>query len=116
MENEIENTTDVYIFVDEYIDSFVSWDILLFFYHNPTAVESPAGLAARLGRSEDDVTDAIKVLHRKGALKSDGDGIFRYDPEPDLSKRMKRFNDSLASSSTRLSILSQMLMKGRSNP
>jgi hypothetical protein len=104
---------EVHKFVEEYVDSFISWDILLFFYNNPGALESSESLSNRLGRNEKDVSAGLRALATKGVLLSATKGIYQSNPDPQFQARVKAFNDALSIAPTRLSILNQVLSKGR---
>lgn len=105
---------NVHMFVDEYIDSFISWDILLYFHRNSSAVETPASLANRLGRNQSDVEAEIDKLVKKDVLTRADGGTFRHAPAPELSSRIQAFSDALTVASSRMTILSQVLGKRRS--
>lgn len=109
----LNNNGDVHKFVEEYVDSFISWDILLFFHNNPGALESCESLSNRLGRNEDDVSVGLDVLANKGVLLTAGKGVYQSNPDPQFLNRVKAFSDALCVASTRLSILNQVLSKGR---
>lgn len=109
-----KSNSDVYCFVDEFIDSFVSWDILLYFHSHADAIETTASLASRLGRNESDVQAEIDNMLDKGVLSPASGGTVRHDPTPELAGRIKDFNDALAVASTRMEILTQVLGKRKS--
>ncbi len=103
-------------FVDAYIDSFIVWDIVLFYYHNPSAVENAASLASRLGRADKDVKASLADLVKRNVLAAGDGGTFLYSPAPEIATRIKCFNNALSVSSMRLTILSQVLSKGKVRP
>lgn len=105
--------SEVHKFVEEYVDSFICWDILLFFYNNPGALETSDSLSNRLGRNESDVSTGLAILTKKGVLLSAAGGAYQSNPDPQFQARVKAFNDALAIAPTRLSILNQVLSKGR---
>lgn len=104
---------EVHKFVEEYVDSFISWDILLFFYNNPGALESSSSLSNRLGRNEKDVTAGLSTLSKKGVLLQVDKGVFQSNPDPQFLNRVREFSEALSVASTRLSILNLVLSKGR---
>lgn len=104
---------DVHKFVEEYIDSFICWDILLFFYNNPGALENSESLSNRLGRNNSDIAAGLVALAKKGVLLNAGKGVYQSNPDPQFTARVKAFNDALGVASTRLSILNLVLSKGR---
>jgi len=109
----VPDPNGVHAFVDEYIDSFVGWDILLFFHRNPDAVETASSLAKRLGRGEPDVKEEINRLVKKGVLTPADGGTFHHAPDPQLASRIRSFNAALAEAPSRMTILSQGLGKRR---
>lgn len=104
---------EVHKFVEEYVDSFITWDILLFFYNNPGALEGSESLSNRLGRNEEDVRAGLRSLSKKGVLLTIDKGVYQSNPDPQFLNRIKAFSDALSVASTRLSILNQVLSKGR---
>ncbi len=104
----------VHGFVDEYIDSFLSWDIIMYYHRNTSAIETPDSLASRLGRNRRDVEAEIRKLVRKGVLTPADGGTFRHAPAPELARQIEAFNEALSVSSSRMIILSQVLGKRRS--
>jgi len=110
------NETDIEKFVDEYIDSFIVWDLLLFYFNNPLAVESVSSLANCLGRVDRDVKTCVNSLVKREVLKAADGGTFIYSPSPETAERIKCFNDALAIANLRLTILSQVLSKRKVRP
>lgn len=110
------NESEILKFVDAYIDSFIVWDIILFYYHNPSAIESIASLASRLGRSDKDIRASVVNLVNRDILTAGDSGTYLYSPSPEVASRIKSFNSALSVSSMRLTILSQVLSKGKTRP
>ncbi len=107
---------EIKAFVDEYVDSFISWDIILFYYHNPDALEKASSLAGRLGRVDKDIKGGlVHLVDKKVLTVTDGD-TYSFTPDPRLAEQIKNFNDALAVASLRLAILSQVLSKGKARP
>ncbi len=102
-------------FIERFVDSFVSWDLIVFFQNNPGIVDTPTGLASRLGRKEEEVRKALDGLCQKGLLrKKEGGGkeVYIYSPPPHLKKVVDEFTKSLDDRSFRLRVLSYLLKKG----
>ncbi len=110
------NESEILKFVDTYIDSFIVWDIILFYYHNPSAVESVPSLASRLGRSDKDIRASVVDLVKRDVLTAGDGGTYVYSPAPEIASSIKSFNSALSVSSMRLTILSQVLSKGKGRP
>ena len=104
---------DVLAFVDEYVDSFISWDILIFFHHNPSAIETARSLSGRLGRRLEDTKDGLTFLCEKDVLRTVDNETYEFKPEDQLAKQITAFSDALTQPDTRLRILSRVLSKGK---
>jgi hypothetical protein len=110
------NETEILEFVDAYIDSFIVWDIILFYHHNPDATESIASLANRLGRADTDVKGCVGDLVKRDVLTANDGGTYLFSPKPEVALNIRNFCEALNVSSLRLAILSQVLSKGRMKP
>jgi hypothetical protein len=104
---------DVLGFVDAYVDSFISWDILIFFHHNSSAIENAGSLSGRLGRRLEDTKDGLTFLCDKGVLHTEDNETYEFKPEDQLAKQITAFSDALTQPDTRLRILSKVLSKGK---
>lgn len=104
-------------FVEEYIDSFISWDLILFFHENPYTVGSPTSIAMSIGRLGSDIEPYLERLADKGVLVREfraGDGsetIYAYKPEPGFEKMVIDFKRALRDRASRLIIVSKVLQK-----
>jgi len=107
------NTSSVLKFVDEYVDSFISWDILLFFRHNPAAIETAKSLSGRLGRRQEDTKFGLTFLCEKGVLRTEDNKTYEFKPGDQLEMQITAFSDALAHRDTRMKILSKVLSKGK---
>jgi hypothetical protein len=101
-------------FLDNYIDSFIAWDLIVFFHTNSGVIDTPSGLAARLGRHEDEVKRALEQLCQKGVLgkKHKDATLYFYTPSEEIKKDIDHFVRSLDNRSFRLQILSALLRRG----
>ncbi len=102
-------------FVEKYVDSFLAWDLIVFFHQNPQAIDSSYNLSLRLGRKERDVKEALKKLVEKGVLKEKGEEnpLYIYSPLDEVREKVDQFVQSLSSRTFRLQVLSLVLKKGR---
>lgn len=103
---------DLASFIDQYVDSFVNWDLVTFFGYNPEASGTSSDIAGRLGRNEKDVDEALEALVRKGLcekVKDAGRTIYRCAPAPELKERMAVFVKCLEDRAKRLQILAYLL-------
>lgn len=99
-------------FVNEYINSFVKWDLITFFSYNPEAIGTVADIAGRLGRTEKDVREALANLVRKGLLGKRSEGgktLYYYEPSDELEKKVTSFVKCLEDRTQRLQILAKLL-------
>jgi predicted transcriptional regulator len=107
----------VSFFVDEFIDSFITWDLILFFHENPYTVGSPGSIAMSIGRLGADIEPFLQKLAEKGILSHEyrpGDGsesIFAYRPQPEFEKMVAEFKRALRDRASRLIIVSKVLQK-----
>lgn len=105
------------VFVEEYIDSFISWDLILFFHENPYTVGSPTSIAMSIGRLGSDIEPYLEKLADKRVLVRElrtGDGsetIYAYRPEPDFERMVIEFKRALKDRASRLIIVSKVLQK-----
>jgi hypothetical protein len=103
-------------FVDEIIDSFVIWDLLIAFSRRPEAVGSAETFSALLGRSADDVSVGLKRLGEKGFLKvswsETEEQLFALDPHSELKEALQEFAAFNDIQENRLKILSRLLHRG----
>ncbi|MCL5292064.1 MAG: hypothetical protein M1548_05985 [Actinobacteria bacterium] len=105
---------DIGRFVDEYVDSLVSWAIIVFYHENPGARDRAEELALHLGRRIDDVAKAAERLSEKGLLSrlaQERDIIYLYQPDKELQSKVTRFVQSLDEREVRLAVLSRVLEK-----
>jgi hypothetical protein len=100
-------------FIEQYIDSFLAWDLLVFFFSNPQVVETVAGLALRLGRKAQDVKVAVLLLAEKGivTIASIDPETFCYSPSEEQKKLIERFITQTADQIFRLQVLSIVMEK-----
>ncbi len=104
-------------FVEGYVDSFITWDLILFFHENPYTVGSPSSIAMSIGRLGSDIEPYLERMTAKGILSHEfraGDGaetIYAYKPEPDFEKAVIDFKRALKDRASRLIIVSKVLQK-----
>lgn len=98
-------------FIEQYIDSFLAWDLVVFFFSNPQIVETVPGLALRLGRKAQEVKEAISKLADKGivVMASIDPATYRYNPSEEQKKLIERFVTQTADQIFRLQVLSLVM-------
>ena len=99
---------DMIRFVDNNVRSLLTWDILVFFHKNPTAVVDVQGLASRLGRRAEEIEPEIAPLCESGILQCAG-GLVRYKPSPDMRDAVSCFVDACADKGQRLALIALVL-------
>jgi predicted transcriptional regulator len=104
-------------FVDEYVDSFITWDLILFFHENPYTVGSSSSIAMSIGRLGSDIEPYLERLADRGVLTREfrsgegGETIYAYKPEPDFERMVMEFKKALKDRASRLIIVSKVLQK-----
>ncbi len=97
-------------FIEEYVDSFVKWDLVTFFSYNPDASGTAEKLAGRLGRKPGDIKEALDFLAKRKLLSFDTDsGEYAFKPTDDIQGKVKVFCDALEDRDLRLEILAKLL-------
>jgi hypothetical protein len=108
-------STDLRDFIVNYIDSFLTWDLLVFFHTNPGTINGPAELAASLGRKENEIKDSLEFLENKKVLKRKsfrGKNVYFYNPPEEIKEKVERFVKGLDSKNFRFHAISIVLKKG----
>lgn len=110
--NELEDAVGLSTsrFVERYVRSLLTWDVLVFFHRNRDAVLDVDGLAARLGRRVEEVRPEIDELCRDRILQCAG-GLVRYRPEPSVDGMVDGFVAACGSRSSRLALIALVLHK-----
>jgi hypothetical protein len=112
---EIDIPTDIRTFIDEVIDSFVMWDLLIFCSKKHQDIQSPAQAAQLLGRTEADVEKPMTKLMKMGLAKVSevpGRGpICQLDPTCKHYTELQKFWAYNENQENRLKILSYLLQR-----
>lgn len=95
-------------FVEHYVSSLLTWDILVFFHRNPDAVLDSEGLASRLGRKVAEIEPEIGALSEGRILQCAG-GLIRYKPGPELREQVTQFVDACQDRGKRLALIALVL-------
>lgn len=101
---------DLRLFVDDFVVSFLAWDIIVFFHKNSGVSITAEQLAANLGRREDDVKRESDVLADKGFL-TDRRGAYATSGDEAMRQRAAEFYSALCDREKRLRILTAVLQK-----
>jgi hypothetical protein len=97
-------------FVDRYVRSLLTWDILVFFHRNPDAVLDHDGLATRLGRHVEELQTECDDLCRDRILQCAG-GLIRYRPDPEMRDTVEGFVNACQDRGRRLALIMMLLHK-----
>lgn len=112
---EIDIPGDVRTFIDEVVDSFVMWDLLIFMSKKLGEMETPARIAQLLGRSREEVLKPSQKLEKLGFVtfekRVDGEFICRLNKKSGRFSNLERFWAYNESQENRLRILSYLLQK-----
>jgi hypothetical protein len=95
-------------FVERHVRSLLAWDIIVFFHRNPEAVLDPQGLAARLGRREEELEPELELLTSARILQVAG-GLIRYRPASDMHSAITAFVDACQDRGRRLALIALVL-------
>ena len=102
-------------FVEDHVRSLLAWDILVYFYRNPTETIDVATLAERLGRREEEVGPEIKAMCA-GRILQCSDGAIHYSPQPELASMVAEFVEACQERGRRLALIALVLHRiGRTN-
>jgi len=103
-------------FIDEIVDSFVVWDLLIGFSRRPDTVGTSKTFSTLLGRPQEDVDAGLQRLAGKGLLRvrtiDTGETFFEFNPASTLVPTLREFTDLNDSQENRLKILSRLLHRG----
>lgn len=103
-------------FVDSHVDSFVTWDLLLFFHFNPDVADTAEGLAGRLGRPASEVALALERFCGDGwVLRCEGGGgqSYRLALSDEMKQNLARFARAQEDRELRLGLIRSILQKNR---
>lgn len=112
---EIDIPNDIRAFIDEVVDSFVMWDLLIFYSKKMGESETPSRIAQLLGRTTEEVTKPVQKLEKLGlattAKRLDGELACQLNPKSGHFPALKGFWAYNDSQENRLRILSYLLQK-----
>lgn len=97
-------------FVDTYVRSLLTWDVLAFYHRNPDAILDINALSTRLGRPSEELQPEIDMLCRDGIVRCGG-GVISYSPEPAMRETIGAFADASQERQHRLALIAVVLQK-----
>jgi len=95
-------------FVERYVGSLLTWDILVFFHRNPDAVLDAEGLATRLGRRQEEIEPEVQTLAEARILQVAG-GLIRYKPSQEMRDSASAFVEACQDRGRRLALIALVL-------
>lgn len=105
---------DVEAFVEGYVDSFATWDILALYGTSPNRLCDARHIAEAIGRPEPQVERSLRSLVEKGFFRLEGaepQDFYHFDPEPGLARELGAFVAATSDRRGRLKALSVLLRK-----
>lgn len=103
-------------FIDRYVDSFASWDLILFMHYNPDTADTAEGFAGRLGRSADEVGRALEHFCCLGTVSSKGgagEEVFYPKLDGETREDFAKFVHAQDDRELRLMLIRSILHKNR---
>lgn len=112
---EIDIPEHIKKFIDQVVDSFVMWDLLIFSFQQAEKIDNPGRTAQLLGRTEGEVEKPFLKLVQLGVFvvekKQDGSSICRINQQSPLFSELQQFISFNTIQENRLRILSYLLQK-----
>jgi len=111
----IDIPNDIRTFIDEVVDSFVVWDLLIFCSKKEGEMETHARIAQLLGRSAEELTKPVQKLEKLGLAtvvkRMDGEVVCQLDKKSQHFPVLQAFWAYNDNQENRLRILSYLLQK-----
>ena len=112
---EIDIPEDIRSFINEVVDSFVMWDLLIFCSKKIGEVETPSRVAQMLGRPSEELQKPVLKLEKLGLVtlekRMDGEIACRLNQKSSRYATLQQFWAYNESQENRLRILSYLLQK-----
>ncbi len=112
---EIDIPSDVRAFIDEVVDSFVMWDLLVFYSKKAAEAETLSRTSQLMGRSTEDILKPARKLEKLSMVvfekRADGETLFRLNRKSQRFAALERFWAFNEIQENRLRILSYLLQR-----
>ena len=112
---EIDFPPDMKVFLDDVVDSFAMWDLLIFFSKKELEMESSNRIAKLLGRQADEMEKPMVKLEKMGLLtrvkRLDGETACQLNRAGSHYQGLEKFWVFNESQENRLRVLSYLLQK-----
>ena len=100
-------------FIQDHIDSFVKWDILVYFSRVPDTVETIESLSRLTGKGLAEIEEPLNALVSSGVLQSarNGAALSNYSVAPTFRHRtiLEKVNTEMLDRSARLKLLTMTM-------
>ena len=100
-------------FIQDHIDSFVKWDILVYYSRVPDAIETIDGLSRLTGKVQSDIRAPLEELVASGVLRSAPNGSSQsgYSVAPGFRHRtiLEKVNTEMLDRGARLKLLTMTM-------
>ncbi len=109
--NNMQLDAEIETFIKKCINSFVKWDLLVFFHYNPTVSDNPKNIATRIGRNEEEVREALEELKNENILdlKDETTQTYSFSPAEKNRVMIEKFIELLKDRQARLQMVSLVL-------
>jgi len=112
---EIDIPDHIKTFINDVVDSFVMWDLLIFAAQRANEIDTPGRTAQLLGRAEGEVEKPYLKLIKNGIFqvekKADGSSLCKINQNSTLYPELQKFLSFNEIQENRLRILSYLLQK-----
>jgi predicted transcriptional regulator len=99
------------------VNSFAKWDVLVFLYRHPQAVQSVDEICESISRDAEEVEEALGGLEQAGIVArkgKQGGPLYFYQPGKEWVRNIEKFIQSLSDRNQRFLMLAHIFeMKGR---
>jgi len=112
---EVDIPDNIRVFIDEFVDSFAMWDLLIYCSKSESQVETPKRVAEMLGRPSDELAKPVVKLEKLGLLEMvappGGPAGFLLNRASKFYPSLEKFWTYNEVQENRLRILSYLLQK-----
>ncbi len=105
---------DIIEFVDKFINSILSWELIVLFHSNPGIQDDNNGISKLVGRKPEDVKNVLQSMCNDEIVQIteiEGQTIYYYHPSEEIEILIKRFIESIKEYDTRILLLSRVMEK-----
>lgn len=119
-------------FINNFVDSVLAWDIIMYWASNPHEPQTVKSLVNRFAREPEEIKEVLRKLEEKGlifrmpslsspsgekdlgiteATKAKGEVVYFFIPNSGFREQVDYFSKALSDRKLRLAILSKVLRK-----